>query len=37
LHLSKIFKIDLKKEYVHVFRWQIELEKRTSNPINNLM
>ena len=37
LHLSKILKIDLKKEYVNVFRWQMELEKRTSNPINNLM
>ena len=37
LYLSKILKIDLKKEYVNVFRWQVELEKRTSNPINNLM
>ena len=37
LHLSKILKIHLKKEYVNVFRWQMELEKRTSNPINNLM
>ncbi|MDB3914505.1 glutathione S-transferase family protein [Alphaproteobacteria bacterium] len=37
LHLSKILKIDLKKEYVNVFRWQMELEERTSNPINNLM
>ena len=37
LYLSKILKIDLKKEYVNVFRWQMELEKRTSNPINNLM
>ena len=37
LHLSKILKIYLKKEYVNVFRWQMELEKRTSNPINNLM
>ena len=37
LHLSKILKIDLKKEYVNVFRWQMELEKRTSNPINNSM
>jgi len=37
LNLSKILKIDLKKEYVNVFRWKMELEKRTSNPINNLM
>ena len=37
LYLSKILKIDLKKEYVNVFRWQVGLEKRTSNPINNLM
>ena len=37
LHLSNILKIDLKKEYANVFRWQMELEKRTSNPINNLM
>ena len=37
LHLSNILKIDLKKEYVNVFRWQMELEKRTSNPINNSM
>ena len=37
LYLSKILKIDIKKEYVNVFRWQVELEKRTSNPINNLM
>ena len=37
LYLSKILKINLKKEYVNVFRWQVELEKRTSNPINNLM
>ena len=37
LYLSKILKIDLTKEYVNVFRWQTELEKRTSNPINNLM
>ena len=36
-HLSNILKIDLKKEYANVFRWQMELEKRTSNPINNLM
>jgi len=37
LYLSKILKIDLTKEYVNIFRWQTELEKRTSNPINNLM
>ena len=37
LYLSKILKIDLTKEYVNVFRWQVELEKRTTNPINNLM
>ena len=37
LHLSNILKIDLKKKYANVFRWQMELEKRTSNPINNLM
>ncbi|MDC1023222.1 glutathione S-transferase family protein [Alphaproteobacteria bacterium] len=34
LYLSKILKIDIKNEYQNVYRWQTELEKRTSNPLN---
>ena len=34
-NLSKILKIDL-EEYKHALRWKSELEKRPSNPINDL-
>ena len=36
LYLSKILKIDIKNEYQNVYRWQTELEKRTSNPLNKV-
>ena len=36
LYLSKILKIDIKNEYQNVYRWQTELEKRTSNPLNKI-
>jgi hypothetical protein len=34
-NLSKILKIDL-DEYKHALRWKSELERRPSNPINDL-